>query len=561
MLGLLSFWKRIARSDPSPSNVSRKQRPKTIARQVKGEPAPLPVSDSFFERVTTALILSVYVVLLIHPIDLTAGDLGRHLKNGELFVQNGLLAKVNLYSYVYPNFPFINHHWGTGVIFYVVEHLLGFRGLSFVFALISVVTLWLFLKLASQLSSFPTAVMTTIVCIPILITRHEIRPEVFTYFLSAVFLQILWAYKFGRLGFHVLFFLPLLQILWVNLHIYFFIGVLLIAAFLCESLIAIYSDNSTKSRTDCKHLALVLALTVLASCVNPAGLSGALYPLFILQGYEFPVIENYSVAAVLSHEFRFLPLIYFLVITAMLGLSWIYILVKDRARISYANLLLSAMVIAMSWLSIRNFGLLAFFAAPLTAANLANTLFSDGWYSHWTRGRTMAALVLIAGGLFVVSPEYFIGGGRGSFGIGLKDGTQSAGEFMRREHLHGPIFNNFDIGGYLTYYLYPQERVFVDNRPEAYPSAFFRDDYFPMLQDAGDWNRRSAEFNLNTIVFNHRDRSDASEQFIVSRVLDPAWAPVFFDRTVIIFVKRNISNEAIIKTHELNREEILSKSG
>jgi hypothetical protein len=153
-----------------------------------------------------------------------------------------------------------------------------------------------------------------------------------------------------------------------------------------------------------------------------------------------------------------------------------------------------------------------------------------------------------------------LGGGRGAFGIGLKAGNQAAGEFILREHLRGPIFNNFDIGGYLTYLLYPQERVFVDNRPEAYPAGFFRNEYFPLLQSEDHWMRRSPELGFNMIIFNHRDRSEAGEQFIVRRVLDPAWAPVFFDRDVIILVKRYGSNQATIEKHELSKEQVLSKS-
>ncbi|MGH7797455.1 MAG: hypothetical protein ACREQ2_21565 [Candidatus Binatia bacterium] len=508
----------------------------------------------------TALILAVYVVLLTHPINLTVGDLGRHLKNGELFLQSGLLAKVNLYSYTQPDYPFINHHWGAGVIFYLIERSAGLKGLSLVFIAISAATLQLFLNIAAKLSSFPIAAIATVICMPILITRHEIRPEAFTYFLSALFLQFLWRYKLRKLGFRALFILPLLQIFWVNLHIYFFIGIILIGVFLFESLVASFTDQSPELRTRSKQLAIILLLTLMASCVNPAGVSGALYPLFILHGYEFPVLENYSVPAVLRSSFTFLPLTYFLIILGMLGLSWVYVFARDRARVSYANLLLSLMVVAMAWNSIRNFGLFAFFALPLTAANLEKFLAGDGARSYWTAGKTAMASAAIAILLFVISPVYFLGGGRGVFGIGLKQGSQAAGDFIRRENLRGPIFNNFDIGGYLTYHLYPQERVFVDNRPEAYPAAFFRDDYFPLLQSEGDWMRRSTKFGFNMIIFNHRDRSVASEQFIVRRVLDPAWAPVFFDREIIVLVKRHASNQATIDKHELSREQILSKS-
>src|SRR5262247_2615875 len=103
-----------------------------------------------FRILVTALLLLVYGFYLAHQANLTVGDLGRHLKNGQLFIQNGLISKVNLYSYAYPDYPFINHHWGSGVVFYVIERLGGFSGLSVAFIGISMVTFLIFINVASK---------------------------------------------------------------------------------------------------------------------------------------------------------------------------------------------------------------------------------------------------------------------------------------------------------------------------------------------------------------------------------------------------------------------------
>jgi hypothetical protein len=506
------------------------------------------------------MILSIYAALLTHPINLTVGDLGRHLKNGELVIQNGLIARANLFSYTEADYPFINHHWGSGVLFYIIENVSGFQGLSFAFVAISVATVWVFLNLAAKMSSFPIAAVLTVVCMPIWITRHELRPEIFTYLLSGLFLQILWGYKNGRLQFPALCFVPLLQVLWVNLHIYFFLGIVLVGILLFESVIKQLTCESSEPKIQSKQVAVVLLATLLASCLNPAGVSGALYPLFIMQGYEFPVLENFSVPTVLGAGFIFLPLKYFLILAACLGLSWVYVFARDRSHVSYGNLLLSFFVTAVAWWSIRNFGLFAYFALPLTAANLRNLMPNARTISLWAGGKTFLVLAVVAGFLFSISPIYFLGGGRGAFGIGLKEGDQAAAEFFHRENLRGPVFNNFDVAGYLIYYLYPKEPVFVDNRPEAYPTAFFRDEYFPLLSSEDHWLRRSAEFGFNVIFLNHRDRSQATEQFIVRRVLDKAWAPVFFDSDLIILLKRYGSNQATIEKHELSKEQVLAPS-
>jgi hypothetical protein len=514
---------------------------------------------STFKAATTVLIVSVYVVLLAHPINMTVGDVGRHLKNGELVIRDGLIAGSNLFSYMEPDYPFINHHWGSGVIFYLIERVLGFDGLSLAFIAVSALTVWLFLDLSSRYSSFPVAAIIAVVCLPILITRYEIRPEMFTYLLSGLYLHILWGYRWRRFGFRALYGLPLLQLFWVNLHIYFFFGILLTTLYLFESLIEQLARKPVDHDRHTMGLAAIWFLILLASCVNPAGVSGALYPLFIMQGYQFPVLENYSVAGILGAGFNFLPLYYFLIILALLSLSWLWVLLKDRASFSCANLLLSLFVAAVAFWSIRNFVLFAYVAMPLSAFNLKNFIARAHARSSWTAIRTSGALVAVGIVLFLISPRYFVGGGRGAFGIGLKQGSSAAGEFLNGEKLQGPIFNNFDVSGYLIYYLYPGQQVFVDNRPEAYPPSFFRNEYFRLLEDEDYWTRRSREIGFNTIVFNHRDRSMASEQFIIRRVLDPGWVPVFFDDSVIILVSRYGPNLSTVAKFALPKEKILER--
>jgi hypothetical protein len=99
----------------------------------------------------------------------------------------------------------------------------------------------------------------------------------------------------------------------------------------------------------------------------------------------------------------------------------------------------------------------------------------------------------------------------------------------------------------------------VDNRPEAYPASFFTDVYFPVLQHEAKWLEISNKFGFNVIVFNHRDRPTWSEDFIVRRVLDPLWAPVFFDEDIIVFVKRFGSDHLTALKFELPRDKILTR--
>jgi len=514
-----------------------------------------------FRILITALLLSVYGFYLAHQFNLTVGDLGRHLKNGQLFIETGLIPKINLYSYAYPDYPFINHHWGTGVLFYLVQQLSGFSGLSVVFIVVSMVTFLIFINVATRYSSFAIAAPIAVIVLPVLITRHEVRPELFSYLFGGLFLQLLWGYKYGKLGFRWLFLLPILELFWVNLHIYFFIGVLLIAIYLFESLVVCLTQKKPQnSREQVKALAIVLSLTVFAACLNPAGISGAMYPFFILNEYGMPVIENFSIGAILRAGYDFLPLTYFGIVFGVLCLSWLYAVIKNRSSLSLGNFLLSVFFFAMAWSAIRNFAFFAYFALPLAAVNLKNLQGEEGKArSSPSILKVSAALAVIALVLIIIKPAYFVSGNRGRVGIGLEQANSAAAEFFRKEKIQGPIFNNFDVAGYLVYHLYPDHRVFVDNRPEAYPAVFFSEVYFPIQSDEAKWQDTSRHYGFNVIVFNYRERSARGEQFIIRRVLDPLWAPIYLDKDIIILARKDGPNQPVIARYELPKERVLER--
>jgi hypothetical protein len=389
-----------------------------------------------------------------------------------------------------------------------------------------------------------------------------VRPELFSYLFGGLFLHILWGYKYGKIGFGWLFCLPFLEILWVNLHIYFFIGIFLVAAYLFESLVVfLFGKNQPNVRDHAKEFAVILLLTVIATMLNPAGVSGAIYPFLILNEYGVPVIENYSVGGILRAGYNLLPLIYFVIILVLVSLSWVYAFVRNRSSLSLGNVLLSAFFFAMAWSAIRNFAFFAYFALPLAAVNLKNILGEEGKTSSSPSIlKVSATMVGIAFLLILIKPAYFVSSNRGRVGIGLEEANGAAAEFFLREKIQGPIFNNFDVAGYLVYHLYPDYRVFVDNRPEAYPAAFFTDVYFPMQSDEAKWAAISRHYGFNVIVFNYRERSVRGEQFIIRRVLDPLWAPVYFDKNIIILAKRDGPNQPVVTKYELPKDRVLERS-
>jgi hypothetical protein len=206
----------------------------------------------------------------------------------------------------------------------------------------------------------------------------------------------------------------------------------------------------------------------------------------------------------------------------------------------------------MALLAIRNFTIFGLFLVLFLSSNISlvkeRINFSEKTF------RIYAALVSLVIFIFVILANLPKISNAGEFSFGLAPKVNAAADFFKKENLQGPIFNNYDIGGYLIYNLYPQEKVFVDNRPEAYPADFFQKIYIPMQENEEEWKRQLAEFQFNVIFFHLNDYTPCGQKFMLKRIQDPEWAPVFADQFVIIFLKRNELNKNTINHFEIPKE-------
>lgn len=502
-----------------------------------------------FERFLLALILLFYGVMLAQPINMETADLGRHLKNGELFFNNFQIPHTNLYSYTHADFPFINHHWGAGVIFYSIFKISGFRGLSIFFIIVSLVTFLLFFHIAWRWAGFGLPGILSILAIPVLAARVEIRPEILSYFFASVFFWILWNYRAGKISKRFLYLLPFLQLVWVNTHIYFFLGGVITLAFAVESAVQVWIKKDRSVLVHAKMLAFVFVMLGVAVLLNPSGIRGALYPLFILQNFGYRLFENQSFWFIES-LFSYPPALYFKILFIVFILSWAAVFKKvlqKEADFPVALFLLSLFFGSIALYAVRNFAIFSYFALTVSAVNFSQLkIFSPKRENHFT---TAVLIILFLAIILIINPAYW--SSRGSFGLGLADGTTKAADFFKARKIQGPVFNNYDIGGYLIYYLYPRAKVFVDNRPEAYPAAFFHDIYIPMQEDENKWHEQDAKYNFNTIFFWRNDLTPWGQKFLITRIKDPAWAAVYLDNYAIIFLKRIETNKAVIAKYEI----------
>jgi hypothetical protein len=139
-------------------------------------------------------------------------------------------------------------------------------------------------------------------------------------------------------------------------------------------------------------------------------------------------------------------------------------------------------------------------------------------------------------------------------GIGLTFQSNAAAEFFRRENTKGPIFNNYDIGSYLIWHLYPDEKVFVDNRPEAYSTPFFTQIYIPMQTYKEKWQDQLKEYDFNAIFFTQQEGTWWGQNFLKQRLSDENWVLIYADSQALILIKNNEANKDLIEKHKITQK-------
>jgi len=205
----------------------------------------------------------------------------------------------------------------------------------------------------------------------------------------------------------------------------------------------------------------------------------------------------------------------------------------------------------MGWFAIRNFTIFGLFALLIICFNIKNGLGEKIKIRSFNIKLTFVflCLAIFLIGFTVYSQKLPLN--KHMLGFGLVPENNKSAEFFKEKNIQGPVFNNYDIGGYLIFHLYPQEKVFTDNRPEAYSVSFFEDIYIPAQQNDSVWQEQMEKHNFNSIFFMHRDYTPWGQRFLIERVKDPDWAVVYYDSFAIIFLKRNDLNQSVIKDYEI----------
>lgn len=499
-------------------------------------------------------------------------DLGWQLATGRYLIQHHLIPRVELFSYtahgnewIYPPF--------SGALFYLLYLAGGYSALSWLGALACAATV-AFLVLSGE----RTVAALAIVAVPAIAFRTIPRAELFTTVFFAALLAIVWRHHRGKSA--PLWVLPALFFLWANLHLGFIsgFGLLGAAAFfeLCDML---FTDRRAVALTRLKRLVAWGAAAFACTFANPWG--WRLYEAIARQN-KVMQIHSALIGEWTAVHFNSLALRQALHPRDPANADWWLLVVAALAIIVAAwkkQIGPAVLLAAGMYLSVEHIRLQTLFA--ILAVVIGGTLLSDvagemAWFKSAAvqlapredQIRTasasllparyavlLAAIFVLFVGLRVtdlITDRYYLDAGQITlFGTGPSWWyPERAAAFLKSEGLPRNVFNDYGLGGYLTWSIGPDYPDFVDGRYIPFGNELFDEQRLlaSIGPDTPEWERAADRWNINTVIFSMARYAGLGSFALQDFCASKSWRPVYLDDVAIIFVRNRPENAALIGT-------------
>jgi len=521
------------------------------------------IPSPWFRLLIPSVTDLIFIVLLfaltygaLAPRLLKDGGTGWHIRNGQQILQTHSIPRTDSFSYTMHGQPWYAWEWLYDVLIAAIHGWLGLNGVVFFNAAVIASTFALVLRFALRRgSSLPLTVILVMLAVGASTIHFFARPHVVSWLLTLIWFQLLDSSEnllettADAEPHRRLLWLPVIMLLWTNLHGGFLLGIALCGAYLAAGLSRYFSDRKDRPKVGrwLKRLAVASLLSLLATFVNPYG--------YKLHAHIYSYLSN---SFLMNHIDEFLSPNFHGIAQqcfAALLLITVAALATKRQKLRLSHLLVIIFAAYSGLYASRNLPvssiLLTLIVAPILSASIADagavqkmsprlrglTSRSNAFASRMTemesrfRGHLWPALAVILG--LVVCIEHGRLGARQVMDahFDLKRFPVQAVEVIAERGIEEPIFAPDYWGGYLIYRFFPEARVFVDDRHDLYREQFLKE-YLKVMHVQPDWEKFLSERKVHWVL--------APAESSLANILKetPAWKVIYEDSASVLLQKQ-----------------------
>ncbi|MFA5261513.1 MAG: tetratricopeptide repeat protein [Candidatus Omnitrophota bacterium] len=513
------------------------------------------------------------LLIFVANLEIKDLDLWLHLGMGRHLLENGFRVPASdILSCTFAGAPWVNHEWLFQVIVYSIFSRWGVDGLITMQVIIVTLTMTILLLMGYSKKRQLGSIFMLLLVSLVYENRFTIRPDLYSLLFFAFYIFILSFFIDKKWSLYVLF---IAQVLWTNLHGFFFFGPLfvfigLISEWMKRHLPLPYEWNKTGRLTDDEYsrMAWILGTVVLACLLNPLTFEGAWYPIgvfFKISGEHRVFFDKIiELQKPIEAESLFSPAVY-PYYKLLLLLSFVS-LFFNRFRLDIASLIFWLIFLFFSLAAVRNLIFFAFAAYivfmsnahMLTMRDIVPIRITDKKFFYLT-----SMLVKIF--LIVWVMQYWSDISKNGYfdfdkyerksefgGISLRSYPIKAVDFLVENKVKGNFFNDFNAGAYMVGRCFPDIKVFIDGRTEVYGPEFFN--YYVQLWEKDNpeiFAQALGKFNITGAILN------SVQQPIPPRIINylensEEWIPVYFDYDGVIYLKDVPQNREIIEKYAID---------
>ena len=485
------------------------------------------------------------LVLFIALFKVGNTDFWWHIKAGQILRDTGWIS-LDPFTYTRLGQPYLAHHeWLAQVFLSLIFDVSGVVGIT-VFRMLIMLTVFTVPLLLHKKNMWCNAVLAVLAATGARPAFTD-RPQLFSFVFFSIIVSLCIVYLEApeKTRQRILMYLPVAIIVWSNLHgAASLTGIAVIGALVVQRMV-----SGALNTKEWKWLVGCLTLLFVAPMVSPSGVGNLTYAFSLLTDQTAQLIAEWQPAALgmyLQH-------------TAVLWVVSLVAMTTTRRSIIFSTLVL----LGMGYLSrsaVRHEALFLISALALTVYQLRyndhwNTLLSTFYRNQKLYVGVMAA-VLITLGVYTHVRAYDVNRVDHLFGIGLHEPIKGAYEFLERQSITGPMFNNYNAGGELLYRGYPDRKVFIDGRNIDYGYDFMNKAIVAGL-DTTVWTELEQEHKFTHAVIYYDVQADG-EVIPYTDVLDEArgWSLVYLDDYAAVYVKDrpDISPITLINPYMLHHQ-------
>lgn len=497
--------------------------PRILERQA-GPPLPWTSPPYLFVLIVAFACILVSVSFRIYEYDWL-----EHLTVGKAIWRLGRVPRTELWTWLDYGTPVVNPSWGFSAVlwpFWAWGGELGLAAWRWLTTLVVFALLWRTSRAFGAREPFGLVVL--VIASLVYRQRSQVRPETLAAVLLALELWLLAARR-RRWGWHDAALITVVW-LWANVHISWFLGVVLLAL----GWLAGVARGPSRSLGHADGLGRVAVLAGLAALLNPFGWRAVWRPFeFALSWRTDPLLSGISELRAIDWGANLsngLPIL-------LLGWPAVALWRWRRRGPDPFELGCCGCFTVLALAGTRFVATYAMVAAPFCARGLDDLARARRWPARlggpW-RVALLCAALCVAVGLYEWTNF------EDRLGVRVDDRRYpvAACDFMTAQGVRGRGINDFYLGGYMLWRFWPDRTrlPFFDIHPED-KSPEERLAYLLAFSSPQGWERLDGRYHFDYALLS---RSHAGHYGLLD-LLDglPGWALVFVDDAAALYVRRD----------------------